>query len=406
LTGGGTITLQGNNGSRISGVGGSTTLTIANQTIQGRGQLGQNSIGIVNQAGGLIHANSSGNTLTVDPSSSANMVNQGIMRASTGGELILAGIGGGSFSGGGTYEALNGSQLRGDSLAVVSSVSGGVISEGTWRAIDSGGGAAIRLQNNSIAPVNVIGSNASVELSGANSAFTFNAVSNPIDNSLNNVQGDLNLHNGRVMNLVGNLTNSGDIHLVGATTALNTPVGNYNQTGGSLILAQGATFSSSNGQATNGLIAGIGTINGNFTFDSSAVISPGASPGTLVFGNNLTWGAGGSIQFDLGSNAAASDLIAVTGNLLKAGSGTHAFTFIDNGWQSGQTYDLVTFNSTNFNLNDFSYTNGDGFVGTFGYGGGGSTLQLTVSAVPEPSAFVLIPSAMVALGINRRRRRN
>jgi hypothetical protein len=90
---------------------------------------------------------------------------------------------------------------------------------------------------------------------------------------------------------------------------------------------------------------------------------------------------------------------------LKAGSGTYAFTFIDNGWQTGQTYDLATFSSTNFNLSDFSYTNGGGFVGTFGYGGGGTILQLTVNAVPEPTACILVAIAISLAGMRRRRGR-
>ena len=88
LAGGGTVTLT-HPSSQINGAAGAT-LTIADQTLQGYGNIGVNSVELNNSAGGLIDANSAGNTLTVDTSSTGG-VNQGIMRASAGGILRING---------------------------------------------------------------------------------------------------------------------------------------------------------------------------------------------------------------------------------------------------------------------------------------------------------------------------
>ena len=106
LTGGGVINLV--NADRILGSG---ILTNFNNTIEGEthsGSLGNNGIGIVNQAGGLINANVSGLTLNVDPDSTDGLVNQGTMEASNGGILLLNGNGGGSFTNSGTIVASGG----------------------------------------------------------------------------------------------------------------------------------------------------------------------------------------------------------------------------------------------------------------------------------------------------------
>ena len=56
LTGGGTVTLSGNN-SGIDDATGTQTLTIGNQTIQGVGNIGRNTVNFVNEFNGLVDAN-------------------------------------------------------------------------------------------------------------------------------------------------------------------------------------------------------------------------------------------------------------------------------------------------------------------------------------------------------------
>ncbi len=126
------------------------------------------------------------------------------------------------------------------------------------------------------------------------------------------------------------------------------------------------------------------------------------SPGQLNFSNNLTWVAGANIKFDLGLNADNSDFVSIAGNLLKSGTGSFSFTFVNNGWILGQTYDLISFNSTGFSISDFSYTNGGQFGGSFAFSGG-NLLQFTLTSIPEPSALLVLVGGLGAALIRRRK---
>ena len=70
LTGGGTVTLSGDNAGINDVINGTQTLTIGDQTIQGVGNIGRNTTNFVNQADGLINANVEDGTLVVDASGS------------------------------------------------------------------------------------------------------------------------------------------------------------------------------------------------------------------------------------------------------------------------------------------------------------------------------------------------
>src|SRR4029077_5159434 len=102
------------NADRIRGHG---TLTNAGSTIQGEtsnsGSLGNNEIGVITQADGLIDANAAGLFLLVDPNSDVGLTNLGTMQASDGGLLRLTGNGGGDFNNsGGLIQALDGSEVQ------------------------------------------------------------------------------------------------------------------------------------------------------------------------------------------------------------------------------------------------------------------------------------------------------
>ena len=95
LTGGGTIVLTGNTNARIDGVG-NPVFNIVDQVIEGRGNIGTNTLSVVNHSNGLINANELGQQLNVDPDPNG-FVNDGIMQASNGGVLRIDGFGGGDF---------------------------------------------------------------------------------------------------------------------------------------------------------------------------------------------------------------------------------------------------------------------------------------------------------------------
>lgn len=70
--------------------------------------------------------------------------------------------------------------------------------------------------------------------------------------------------------------------------------------------------------ATGGRLAGNGVIGGNTTVNG--VLAPGASIGTLTFGNNLTLTSASISQMEISKNPAANDLVAVSGILTSGGT--------------------------------------------------------------------------------------
>ncbi|MEM8782980.1 MAG: hypothetical protein AAGE65_09020 [Planctomycetota bacterium] len=69
----------------------------AGHTIAGTGNLGSNSLGFINQAGGLVSADVSGGVLLVDPGAINGLINDGTLQAVDGGALLFTGSGNGSF---------------------------------------------------------------------------------------------------------------------------------------------------------------------------------------------------------------------------------------------------------------------------------------------------------------------
>ena len=88
LTGGGIVNLQSVSDAFTARItGSSAVLTNVDNTIQGRGQIGINTLQVINESGGTIHANVAG-FLTVDmPASNPVFENEGTLKASNGGTL-------------------------------------------------------------------------------------------------------------------------------------------------------------------------------------------------------------------------------------------------------------------------------------------------------------------------------
>jgi hypothetical protein len=128
LTGGGSITMGGtSNAVRILDENGTAdgSLTNVNNLIEGRGNIGFNRMSFVNEADGVVDANVAGAALIIDPNA-GNMTNNGLMKASNGGELQLTGSGGGVFNNSaGAIRAEDGSQVR---LTGIAAINGGTLS--------------------------------------------------------------------------------------------------------------------------------------------------------------------------------------------------------------------------------------------------------------------------------------
>ena len=109
ISGGGTITLTGTGSSIIRGFP-INSLDVHNEDnlIQGKGSLGGGTLELINELAGVIDANDSTGALTLIPRANESFANQGLMRASSGGELVLSG----NFDNqGGTIEAANNSTV-------------------------------------------------------------------------------------------------------------------------------------------------------------------------------------------------------------------------------------------------------------------------------------------------------
>lgn len=319
LSGGGTIRLSGANARIFDQNAGTPTLTIANQTIEGEGSIGLDSFFMNNQALGLIHANSAGNTLTVNPAGFSNVINatnQGTMQASNGGILALEN--GGWDNTGGTIQALNGSEVR---LSAALGITGGTLS--------TSGSGIIRV------------------------------VDGDFNNFLNglNLNGNLELTDGSALRLLGTIDNTGNIDVNSSATATTLrATGNVTLSGGGTITLTGANarfIDDQPGQPTvtvaNQRIQGQGLLGGDFFVVNQAngLINANSSGNVLnlapsIFGVSQNQGimqassggilaitgggdfnnAGGTIQALNGSEVRLSGGLGITGGTLStAGSG-------------------------------------------------------------------------------------
>ena len=179
----------------------------------------------------------------------------------------------------------------------------------------------------SVRTVTLNAGNGTIDTAGNNLLFA-----NPIGN---------NGTGGLTKTGAGTLTLSGANRYSGTTTVSQA----------SLILASGASISNSvaivvssgtildvtaSGLILNGAVgqtvSGVGTINGSVTSAAGSALSPGASAGTITFGNDLNV-SGGPLVMDVSTNAGGTDRIHVNG-LLSLNSGSLQLvpaTFLTNG---------------------------------------------------------------------------
>ena len=283
ISGGGTIVMTGNANARIDGVD-NPVLTIVEQVIEGRGNVGGNTMSFVNQSKGLIDANQLDLILNVDPDASG-FVNDGTMQASNGGILRIDGFGGGTFDNtNGTIQALAGSELQ---LAANATIIGGIVrSEGD-------GFITVPVSQN-------------VFLSD----LTLDA------NVVINTNSDFGV--------TGNIINTGTITAMslGNQTGLEIQEGGATISGGGEIVLAGNFQALIDGFAPvifeGGRLSGIGQVSVESTFDN-AIVAAGASIGTLTFNNTTNFLNGTSIEFETSAANAipgtTSDRLAINGDL-------------------------------------------------------------------------------------------
>ena len=299
LSGGGTVSMSGGSGATIDGSG---TLTNVDNTISGSGNLGANSISIINQ--GTVQAGA-GEALTIDVVNlgAGNIAfdNQNLVLATGGGVVTLTGSGAGEFGGIGTYRADAGSRIDLVTRAVVRNSTFATVGDGQIRMVG-----------------------------GSNQSWV------NVTNTGNVVRED----NG-ILSITGTLNNSGQINLVGAgnNTQLSFGAGTTLSGGGSIVMSGTGANIAGNGQTiSNNTISGSGNLGNNaISFINLGTVQAGSGESLLIDVANL---GGGNISFDNQS------LVLATGGGVVTLTGSGAGEFGGNAGtyraENGSRIDLVT----------------------------------------------------------------
>ncbi len=294
LEGGGTIAMNVGTGglAAISDNGGTgqNILTNVNNTLRGAGQIGQNNMGLVNQANGLVNADLAGQSLVLDPGSSVAFTNQGVFRASNGGVLVLTGSFGGDFDNtGGVIEATG----AGSEVQFVST--GANLANGTLRAT---GGGTVRV-------------NASQRANFTDVDFT---------------AGTLNVDDNATLNLIGTFTNNGTVSL---NSDANIPdlgiIGDVTLDGGGTILLNrtGTNFpsiSDNGGTGQNRLYNIDNTIRGTGFVGQNNMSLTNRAGGSIIADV-----VGATLNIDPGASSADAQTGVINEGLMRAATGSTLF---------------------------------------------------------------------------------
>ena len=330
FAGNGALFLDGTN-ARVSDSTGTVLVATngANHTIRGNGQLGGNSIDIVNN--GLVTADVAGGTMTLDPA--GTFTNNATLRAENGGNLLLVG---GSFvnAGAGLLEAASGSTVNIGNEARITG--GNLVGDGTFVVGNSLNVGLIDLRV--AADVNV-GINTDLELTGTitnDATITVNGASSATDVEL---QGDVTLNGGGTLFLDGLNARVSDSS--GAVNVLTNAAGHT-------IRGIGQLGANSIDVVNNGLVVA-DVASGTLTLDPT---------GTFTNNSTLRATGGGNLRLLAGAFANGDgEIIALSGSTVTIDSEAR----ITGGVLDGSGTFVVP-NSLNVGLIDLT-TNGNVSVG-------------------------------------------
>jgi hypothetical protein len=231
---------------------------------------------------------------------------------------------------------------------------------------------------------------------------------------------------GGTVDFSGNITdgsNSVALLLNGTGSVRFTRAAGMNYDGGTTVSSGTLLVNNTSGSGTGtgavsvnstATLGGSGIISGNTTLAAGSFLTPGASAGAagnLTFGGNLdisglAAGTGG-LLFDLGA-AGAGDKITLSTGALSIGSGVLDFNDFSFTALSGFGAGVYTLIGTSTSIVGTLGTNLTGTVSGLdaSLSLSGNDVILTVTAIPEPSAFAVLlgASALGAVALSRRKR--
>lgn len=405
------------------------------------GNWGINDIGTLNLGGNRTFA-------IADSAGSYNELNISTPITGTG-SLIKTGAGTLSLNGSGSWTG--GTVISGGELWLNAT---GIPSSGpvTINHTDGGARAYLRLGDNvsqSIGALTFGGAGASsssnneLELRNGSvltlgGTVTVNATGNPFTSRISGV-GTLPLGGNRIFDIGGDSTTMTGLSVATVISGANQSItkigtgtlklgGANTYSGGTVVSAGGLVLSNETGSGvgtgslmiqSGAFLFGKGIVGGATTINAGGILGSGGmsgqisdTAGNLTFTNGLTLNDGAIFKFKLGT---ASDKISLIGGVLTGAATPGSLTInlhAGTGFSAG-TYTLFDFSSggtttSSFDVADFTLgTTISGYSYNLALNGGSSMLQLTASAVPEPSTYAAIVGALAlsAAGWHRRRAR-
>ena len=248
LGGGGTVTLGSATYATLRGAAATDRLVNVDNTLQGAGQIGVNTMALANQAAGLIDANVSGQALEIDPNAAGGATNAGTMQASGGGILQLVD---GTFDNvGGTIAALDGSTVELDAAVI----QGGLLT--------------------------TIGSGLIKATSGNANAAVLDGTAGAVTNA-----GAIEIGSAHALTLKGTITNTGTVAIVPTTATfayLYVADGDVTLGGGGTVTLGNATYAALRGVAdTDRLVNVDNTLQGTGRIGANAMALTNQAAGLI-----------------------------------------------------------------------------------------------------------------------------
>lgn len=297
-----------------------------------------------------------------------------------------------SYSGG---TVITGGTLRVNALSGIGTGALTVQSGSTFRYEGSGAESTSRdlNMNSGAATVEVVNAAASLDFTSVggtrNGAFTKSGAG--------------------AMTVAGNFSGGASISVTGGSLRLTGSGNNHSGTttvsnGGALVIDGTHTGGGLYSINDNSKLKGVGSIGADVNIGSNATLLPGNSIGTLTVNGNLT--LGGTYEWEVQSGTSNADLVNVAGNLNLSGSNLN---LVELGTiQGGQKFTLFgytgTLAGTFANMGSYAAQWTINYAdGSAGLNGGSGSQFVTLTAVPEPTALLLVAGA-VGIGLVRRRR--